>query len=405
MNLLETLTGQLTGGSALGAISKLLGENEASTKTGLGAALPILLGSVIKSGSTPSGASGLLDMLKSGGHDGSALGNIAGLLGGGSATNSFMSSGGGIISSLLGDKVGGVVNLISGLSGLKGGSISSLLNLAAPFLMGTIGKAVFGGGGGVSALTSLLSSQAKHVQAALPAGASNLLGFSNLGGNIGGNIQNVAEEAGAGFGKFLPWILGLVAAAAAFYFWKSCETPKVETPVAVEKAKDAAVEMKDSMASKIVALGDAIKLALPGGINLDIPSGSLEDQMATFIQSTDTISKKKWFDFDRLTFETGKSTMKPESAAQLANVATIMKVFPNVKIKIGGYTDNVGNAASNMKLSGERAKNVMAELVKLGTAATRMEAEGYGDKEPVASNDTEEGRAKNRRISMSVRAK
>jgi outer membrane protein OmpA-like peptidoglycan-associated protein len=89
----------------------------------------------------------------------------------------------------------------------------------------------------------------------------------------------------------------------------------------------------------------------------------------------------------------------------LKNVAAIMKAFPKVNIKIGGYTDNKGSAESNMKLSADRAKNVMAELVKLGTEAPRMEAEGYGIGNPVASNDTEEGRAKNRRISISVRAK
>jgi OmpA-OmpF porin, OOP family len=404
MNLLETLTSQLTGGSALGAISKLLGENETATKTGLGAALPVLMGSVIKSGSTSEGASTLFNLLKTGGHDGSILNNIGGLLGGGAATNNLLSSGGGLISSLLGDKVGGVVNLISGLSGMKGGSISSLLNLAAPFLMGTIGKQVLGGGLGLSGLTNLLSSQAQHVSAALPAGASNLLGFSNLGGSIK-NVASDVEETAAGFGKFLPWILGLVALGALAYFYKTCETPKVETAPVVEKAKDVAAEVKDSLASKMVKLGDAIKLALPGGINLDIPSGSLEDKMATFIQSTDTISKNLWFDFDRLTFETGKAVLKPESAAQLANVAAVMKAFPKVKVKIGGYTDNVGKAASNLKLSSDRAKNVMAELVKLGTEATRMEAEGYGDQHPVASNDTEAGRAQNRRISMSVRAK
>jgi OmpA-OmpF porin, OOP family len=404
MNLLATLTSQLTGGSTLGAISQLLGENETATKTGLGAALPVLLGSVIKSGSTPDGASSLLNLLKSGGHDGSALDNIAGLLGGGAASNNLLSSGGGLISSLLGDKVGGIINLISGLSGMKSGGVSSLLNLAAPLLMGSIGKQVMGNGGGLSALTSLLSSQTQHVQAALPAGASSLLGFSNLGGNVK-NVVNNVEDTAAGFGKFLPWILGLVALGALWYFWKGCETPKLETPAVIEKAKDAVADMKDSMASKVVKLGDAMKLALPGGINLDIPSGSLEDKMAKFIQSTDTISKKLWFDFDRLTFETGKSVLKPESAAQLANVAAIMKAFPNVKVKIGGYTDNTGNAASNMKLSAERAKNVMAELVKLGTTANRMEAEGYGDQNPVASNDTEAGRAQNRRISMSVRAK
>lgn len=402
MNLLETLTSQLTGGSALGAISKLLGENETTTKIGIGAALPILMGSVIKSGSTNEGASSLLNLLKSGGYDGSALNNLSGLLGGGATTNSLLNSGDGLISSLLGDKVGSIVNFISNLTGMKGGSISSLLNLAAPLLMGSIGKQV--SGMGASGLISFLKGQADYVKAALPAGASNLLGFSNLGGDIGGAVKNV-EETASGFGKFLPWILGLVALGAIFYFWKGCETPKVETPAVVEKAKDAAVEMKDSMSSKMAAFTNAVKLALPGGVNLDIPKGSLEDKMVTFIQSNDTISKNLWFDFDRLLFETGKANLDAESSNQLGNIASIMKAYPKVKVKIGGYTDNVGNAAANLKLSDARAKNVMAELVKLGTAANRMEAEGYGNQHPVASNDTEAGRAQNRRISMSVRAK
>ena len=71
-------------------------------------------------------------------------------------------------------------------------------------------------------------------------------------------------------------------------------------------------------------------------------------------------------------------------------------ISPKVKIKIGGYTDNVGNAASNMKLSAERAAVVMDALVAGGIDKSRLESEGYGDKNAVASNDTDEGKAKNR---------
>ncbi len=148
-----------------------------------------------------------------------------------------------------------------------------------------------------------------------------------------------------------------------------------------------------------------MKVSLPGGAVLDVPKGSLEDKIVTYIQSDEAISKTLWFDFDRLLFETGKSTLKPESEEQLKNVEAILKAFPKVKLKIGGYTDNTGNAAGNVKLSADRAKNVMMELVKLGVAANRLTAEGYGDKNPVATNETEEGRAQNRRISISVREK
>jgi OmpA-OmpF porin, OOP family len=404
LNLIDMLKGTLTEGGTLGAISSFLGENESATKSGIGAAIPTLLGSVIQSGSTPSGASALLNMLSSGGHDGGILSNIGGLLGGGSATTGLMNTGGGLLKTFLGDKLGGVVDLISRVSGLKSGSTSSLLSMAAPMLMGLIGKQV--GSSGLSGLTSLLTSQASNVTAALPAGMSNLMGFANMGGDAKRVVENVTTEASGGFGKFLPWILGLGLLGGALYWWNNNSAKPAEVVAeAKDKAMDMANDTKAALDTAVVKVGDIFKLAIPGGVSLDVPKGSLEDQLANFIQSADTISKNKWFDFDRLTFETGKATLKPESGAQLANVAAIMKAFPNAKIKIGGYTDNVGNAKANLKLSADRAKNVMAELVKLGTEATRMESEGYGDQHPIAPNDTEEGKAKNRRISISVRAK
>ena len=76
-----------------------------------------------------------------------------------------------------------------------------------------------------------------------------------------------------------------------------------------------------------------------------------------------------------------------------------------MKAKLGGYTDNTGDKAFNLKLSDDRAKNVMAELVKLGVEAPRLAAEGYGEEHPVGDNATEEGRQKNRRISIRVTEK
>jgi outer membrane protein OmpA-like peptidoglycan-associated protein len=74
-------------------------------------------------------------------------------------------------------------------------------------------------------------------------------------------------------------------------------------------------------------------------------------------------------------------------------------------LKPGGYTDNIGDPAANLALSRKRAEYTRAELVKLGVDAKRLEAEGYGDKHPVADNSTEEGRQKNRRIYLRVTAK
>ncbi|MBL7816791.1 MAG: OmpA family protein [Saprospiraceae bacterium] len=413
MNLLDLLKNQLATGDTMSVISNLLGENKTATENGINAILPTLLGSVIQKGSNTEGANALLNLIKTGGHDGRILNNIGGLLGGGEATTDLLSSGSGIINMLLGDKFGGIVSLISNLSGLKSGSTSSLMKLAAPLLMGLIGKQ--SAGSTTSGLMSLLGSQSDFVKAALPAGIGSVLGFGGTG-NSGSTVSTSNSDSDSGFGKFLPWIIGAALLAGLLYGWKSCGKTEVSAPKVVENAAqvatnaattatNAATTATNAVADAANKVVEALKVSLPGGTVLDVPKGSLEDKIVTYLQSKDSISKTLWFDFDRLTFETGKATLKPESEAQLNNVVAIMKAFPKVKIKIGGYTDNVGKADANLKLSADRAKNVMLELVKKGVSAGRMSAEGYGDKHPIASNDTEEGRAQNRRISISVREK
>jgi len=150
-------------------------------------------------------------------------------------------------------------------------------------------------------------------------------------------------------------------------------------------------------------LGAKMDKALSSGVTLNIPENGIENNLLKFIEDKDAVvNKTTWFDFDRLTFETGKSTLKPESEEQLKNIAEILKAYPNVAVKLGGYTDNVGKANDNLQLSGERALMVKAELIKLGITDARLESEGYGQENPVSTNDTEEGRAANRRISIRV---
>ena len=94
-----------------------------------------------------------------------------------------------------------------------------------------------------------------------------------------------------------------------------------------------------------------------------------------------------------------------KSNEQLVNLSEILAAFPNAKLKIGGYTDNTGDEAANMKLSADRANAVRNALMLMGMDGARLEAEGYGSQHPVADNATDEGRAKNRRIAVRVTAK
>ncbi len=152
-------------------------------------------------------------------------------------------------------------------------------------------------------------------------------------------------------------------------------------------------------------LGEFHIQKLTSGVELNIPENGIENNLLTFIKSDKAVDKETWFDFDRLTFATGKATLNPKSQEQLKNIAEVLKAYPAVNVKLGGYTDNTGSADANLKLSDDRAKSVESELVKLGIDDGRLDAEGYGQEHPVASNDTEAGRAENRRISIRVTKK
>ena len=101
-----------------------------------------------------------------------------------------------------------------------------------------------------------------------------------------------------------------------------------------------------------------------------------------------------------INFDTGKSTIKPESKPIINQIVEMMKANPDLKISVEGHTDNVGNPKSNKTLSDERAKSVVAAIVAQGIDAKRMNAAGYGEDKPIADNKTEEGRAKNRRVEL-----
>jgi len=100
-------------------------------------------------------------------------------------------------------------------------------------------------------------------------------------------------------------------------------------------------------------------------------------------------------------FDTGKSDIRPESEKALVEIAKLLKNDPGLKLNVVGHTDSVGAMDVNMKLSQARAEAVVRVLVsKQGIEAARLKGYGVGPLAPVASNDTEEGRAKNRRVEL-----
>ena len=99
-----------------------------------------------------------------------------------------------------------------------------------------------------------------------------------------------------------------------------------------------------------------------------------------------------------VTFATGKSDLTPESETVLEKAYNTLIAYPNMKVEIRGYTDNVGRASSNKRLSQRRANSVKDWLVSKGIDENRIKAVGLGEANPIADNKTKEGRRLNRRI-------
>lgn len=114
------------------------------------------------------------------------------------------------------------------------------------------------------------------------------------------------------------------------------------------------------------------------------------------------IEKGLVFKLKTINFETGSNQLSKSSYDILDKLSAILKEYPQMVIEVAGHTDNVGNADVNMKLSQKRAASVVAYLVGKGVKSEQMKSVGYGETQPVASNDTEEGRLQNRRVMFTV---
>ena len=143
------------------------------------------------------------------------------------------------------------------------------------------------------------------------------------------------------------------------------------------------------LTNKSIAIGENSQLyAMYNGVKL-------EDQKI--------LDPNQWYTIENLYFQSGSTDLKPGSDTQLNNLAEIMNAYPNLKVKLGGYTDNTGNESSNLKLSNLRAQTAKLKLLEVGISADRIEAEGYGSQFPVCeANDTDECKAQNRRIDVRV---
>jgi outer membrane protein OmpA-like peptidoglycan-associated protein len=130
--------------------------------------------------------------------------------------------------------------------------------------------------------------------------------------------------------------------------------------------------------------------------------GDIGHDLADYLDASAGVEVPKRFVFDHLNFEWATANLTPDSLPTLDRVAAALQAHPSAQVVLEGYTDATGVPSDNMRLSLARANTVKAALVARGIAADRITTAGMGQEHPVASNDTEEGRARNRRTELMV---
>ncbi|MEP7372021.1 MAG: OmpA family protein [Chitinophagaceae bacterium] len=420
-----------------------LGESEINIRKALKGALPAILAGLLHQSSRREGL-GIMDLLKDvGGSE--AMSNLSGILDSNKNPSAASTNQGsdfgptiaGWLKSVFDGKLINIVNAISVYADIKSSSANAILKLSTPVALTPVAQYAEENNMSAADIDSFLQSQKSSVITAVPSGfnLTGSLGINTLN-DVGVKIittppkpseyqRRVAAKNAAG--KWVwPLLLLLTFGGLVWFFSNRARTSKdtatnpVDTvtvpvkiiPVNIPTLVQIPGKLDSVTGNYIYDQGTETELKFPDSTVLKVGANSTEARLFKMLTDTawsiDTMDKtKNWISFDRAYFEKGKAILTLESQAQVKNIATILKKFPASSIKIGGYTDNTGDSVINKKISGERAKKVMSELIKLGAAPTQInEAAGYGSEHPVCpANDTPDCKARNRRVDLKVASK
>jgi outer membrane protein OmpA-like peptidoglycan-associated protein len=303
-----------------------------------------------------------------------------------------MASGKRLLPALFGGGEKAVTNAISQESGLSSGVIATLLSMAAPVVMSFISKRVRDGGMSMDSLAAALQRESATIKSALPAGLSNQFWPAATAAAVGSTTSPVVAQAVQRESSFnwLPILAIAGLGLGLLWFLGHARRPSIDQVVpstAVGTANRIAVPLP--------------KTACTVSGNVKLPENGSAARLLAFVRNPET-NTNAWFSMDQIAFDSGSATLRPESQEQLNNIATVLTSCPSIHLDIAGFTDNVGSAAANLRLSQKRAGNVVAQLVNKGVPRDRLTSEGYGEEDPIADNSIEHGRAQNRRVAMRV---
>jgi outer membrane protein OmpA-like peptidoglycan-associated protein len=378
--------------SSISQIAGSLNESEQSVSRGMEASMASVLGVMASKADDQGALRHTLDLAPENWGETSWTKLASGLSG---SASPWLTRGKQLLGGLFGQNEGAVANAVARESGVGAGTATTMLALAAPIVLRFIGRRVIAEGLSMRALGALLQKESGAIRSALPAGLSDLLWQQREAAAATASpviAQSVQPET-----RSAAWlgILGLSALAlGGLWLWSHYRRPA--------EIRTTTVGQANRMADEAMRTGEAARRKLPGNVDLNQPVTGVESEFLGVINGTRSGLRSTWIDFDRLKFDTGSATLRPESSIQLDRIAAIMKAHPNTTVTIAGFTDSVGDADKNLQLSRERAKSVKSALTARGVSSTRLMTEGFGETPAIADNSTSDGRARNRRVAIQV---
>ena len=159
---------------------------------------------------------------------------------------------------------------------------------------------------------------------------------------------------------------------------------------------------EDSIRNAAIGAAVGAGLGAIGGDSLDRQEAELRAQLGSGVGLVNTGSQLIVTMPQDILFATGSATLTPTLIGDLQDVARSLNSYPNTTVQVVGHTDNVGDAAYNQRLSEQRAQSVASVLISSGVAPARVQIVGRGENNPIASNQTAEGRAQNRRVEIII---
>ena len=417
-NLLEAVRSYVSP-SLIDRASNQFGESGSSISKGIAALIPTMLAGFISRAERGDGDGLLRDAHEAA--DSNVLNNLSELPETG--VGSFLSGGIDRLRGMFGGQSDNIISSVTNFAGIKNTTAQGLLGLLAPLGLGVLGRHARENNLSAGGLTSFLSSQKSAVMSALPAGFS-------LGNLFDGDRERDRDRTTANVGRtenlrtehvdhhtekrggnnWLWWLLLAAGIAALLWYFTSdgCNRDDVDDDTVATTTAPVTTDTTTTTTTTTTGTRESTRVRLANGEELNAYRGGVEDQLVACLNDAGcTAGNDRWFDFDNINFETGSARLTSESQQQVANIAAILKAYPNAKIKIGGYTDKTGNDADNKRLSQQRADAVMAAIKSAGaTAGQLVGAEGYGSefaKVDAAASDEE--RRSDRRIAVQLREK